>query len=75
MNRFPNLVTRLARAHNIGQDLIRTHNALIAAEAHWDIDGLYRIQEHRIEQFEKHMEHCINDWDRDDLNKYWTGYS
>lgn len=75
MNRFPNLVTRLARAHTVGQDILRTHNALITPEAHWDIDKLYRIQEHRIEQFENHMEHCMNDWNRDDLNKYRTGYS
>jgi len=75
MNRFPNLVSRLARAHNTGQDLIRTHQALKTAQSHWDIDGLHRIQEYRIEQFEQHMEHCINDWNREDLNKYWTGYS
>jgi hypothetical protein len=75
MNRFPQLVTRLARAHGVGQDIIRTHQALHNAQSHWDIDGLHRIQERRIDEFDKHMVSAINDWNRDDLNKYWTGYS
>jgi len=75
MNRFTRLVPRLARAHNVGQDLLRTNDVLKHPRPHWDIDGLHRIQEHRIGEFERHMEQCINDWHRDDLDEYWNRWS
>ena len=75
MNRFPALMRRLGKLNIIGDDLLRTHQALANAKPHWDTDALHKVQEHRIEEFERNMEHAINDWRREDLHKYWTGYS
>jgi len=75
MNRFPALIKRIGKLKLIGDDLLRTHQALANPKPYWDIDALHKCQEHRIEEFERNMEHAINDWTRDDLHKYWTGYS
>ena len=66
---------RIGKLNIIGDDLIRTHKEMKYASPNWDMDALHRVQEHRIEEFEKHMEHAINDWRREDLHAYWTGHS
>ena len=66
---------RIGKLNILGDDLLRTHQALTNSKPHWDMEALHKVQEHRIEEFEKNMDHAINDWRREDLHKYWTGYS
>ena len=74
MNRFPRLMQHIGRLNVLGSDLIRTHRGLVNKNPR-NLDAAYREQEHRIEEFEKTMVHAINDWIREDLNRYWTGHS
>ena len=74
MNRFPKLMQHIVKLNILGSDLIKTHRALTNLNTR-NLDAVYKEQEHRIEEFEKTMEHAINDWNREDLNKYWKGHS
>mgnify|MGYP004210211591 FL=1 len=47
---------------------------LPAPEA-YKIEGLQRVQEERIQDFQETLDHAINDWDANELNRYWTGMS
>ena len=75
------LLSRLRVVNRIGEDILRTHQnitklnkTLPVAEA-YKIEGLHRVQEERIQDFNDTLEHAINDWDADELNRYWTGLS
>jgi hypothetical protein len=80
---LPQLLSRLRLVNRIGDDILRTHNALGTLEQRFDgnpdklktIEGLQRVQEERIEDFQYAFDHAINDWDASDLNRYWTGMS
>jgi len=75
------LLSRLRMVNRIGEDIIRTHQSLkklnktLPPPEVYKIEGLQRVQEERIQDFEEIMDHAINDWDRTSLNKYWTGMS
>ena len=75
------LLSRLRMVNRIGEDIIRTHqnlkklNKTLPPPDFYKIEGLQRVQEERIQDFEEIMDHAINDWDRTSLNKYWTGLS
>ena len=75
MNRFTSLIRNIKKLDTLGDELLRTHAALANTKSQYTLDKLHKRQECRIEEFEKTMEHAINDWRREDLNKYWTGYS
>jgi hypothetical protein len=74
MNRFPALMRSIGKLNIIGDDLLRTHQAMVNHKPHWDMEALEKCQKHRVNEFERTMEHAINDWNREDLHKYWTGY-
>tara|TARA_B100000214_G_C23958622_1_gene624128 strand:- start:268 stop:519 length:252 start_codon:yes stop_codon:yes gene_type:complete len=75
------LLSRLRTVNRLGEDILRTHQHLsklnknITASESYKIEGLQRVQEERIQDFEETLDHAINDWDKTQLNKYWTGYS
>lgn len=68
MNRFTALMRNIKKLNSIGDELLRTHVVLTnTKQMHWDSNELHKCQEYRIEEFEKTMEHAINDWRREDL--------
>lgn len=75
------LLSRLRTVNRIGEDILRTHQHLtklhktLPPPDAYKIEGLQRVQEERIQDFEETLDHAINDWDRHELNRYWTGYS
>ena len=75
------LLSRLRMVNRIGEDILRTHKSLtklnntLSLTEGYKIEGLQRVQEERIQDFEETLDHAINDWDRTSLNKYWTGMS
>lgn len=76
-SRLPHLLNKLRITVRIGEDIIRTHNYLGKLNKTSPIkmvEGLQKVQEERIYDFENHMESAINDWNQSELNKYWTGY-
>lgn len=77
-SKLPHLLNKLRITVRIGEDIVRTHHYLGKLNKTSPIEmveGLQQAQEERIEDFEKHMDSAINDWDQADLNRYWTGYS
>ena len=75
------LLSRLRTVSRIGEDILRTHqhlnklNKTLPAPEAYKIEGLQRVQEERIQDFQETLDHAINDWDANELNRYWTGMS
>lgn len=75
MNRFPSLVKRISKLKVNGEKIIYTHNAIAAGKPFSNHYDVYAEQEARLEEFEKDMVKAIEEWDPQDLNKFWTGLS
>jgi len=73
MNKFPSLVRRLAKLQITGNEILKTHHVL-TRNPPWNCDPLHRLQERRIEEFEKNMIRLAKEWRQEDLDKYWTGH-
>ena len=75
------LLSRLRVVNRIGEDILRTHqhltklNKTLPPPEAYKIEGLQRVQEERIQDFNDTLDHAINDWDSTELNRYWTGMS
>jgi len=74
-------LARIRLVNRIGEDILRTHHHLgllekqVPAAKIKTVEGLQRVQEDRISDFKDTLDHAINDWDSEELNRYWTGMS
>lgn len=75
-SKLPLLLNKLKLSVRIGEDILRTNKNIEKLKYKLDakhVEGLYKVQESRVKQFQHQMQDTINDWNQTELTNYWTG--
>lgn len=75
-SKLPLLLNKLKLSVRIGEDILRTNKNIEKLKYKLDakhVEGLYKVQESRVKQFQHQMQDTINDWNHTELTNYWTG--
>tara|TARA_B100001248_G_scaffold262421_1_gene258302 strand:- start:1660 stop:1896 length:237 start_codon:yes stop_codon:yes gene_type:complete len=75
-SKLPLLLNKLKLSVRIGEDILRTNKNIEKLKYKLDakhVEGLYKVQESRVKQFQHQMQDTINDWNQTKLTNYWTG--